>query len=175
MPLIRTIALLEALKTRLCTYPLNEGGDVLDGRLFELVAYYESNQLEKALRDLMANQHQRVCILVPSGHGYSNVRDREKNRLRKDVRLDVLVADRAYDAASRAALVGAATNVGVVTMVDRIVDDLLTTPIPGFADVLFEPEDAAPLTLAEKPTDPGRLCWALSLVTRAGGTLVAVP
>jgi len=164
-----------ALKTRLQSLPLNDGGELIDGGLFELVAYYDSGQMDKALHDLMANHLQRVAFIIPSGQRYQNERDRLQLHSRRFTGIDLILSDRDYDPARSEALVGGDRNVGVLELEHRVVTNLVSVPLVDLPDVQFEPEDSSPIELSRDANERGRLAIAISLSTRAGLLQVAIP
>ncbi len=173
MPFIETITIMEALKARLASLPLDESGG--EERLFEVVEYYGAHDLVEALQELIVTK-QRVALIVPQGWDHDNQRDGVSMRSVRKTNFDVFFADRAFVKKTGAGLVGGEKNVGIIAMADRVVANLSAAPF-ALPELVFEPEDGAPIVLTkdEKKAAPGREAWAQSFSCYAGEVRSAVP
>ena len=159
-----TATIIAALKARLEAMPL-DAGQPAGPKLFELVAYYKASDIARAFADLYIAKD-RVCLIVPVGFRHFNDRDRLMIKTSRELTVDLLIGDRAFDKGAMTAFTGPA---GVLEMAERIIDDFFATPL-DLADCQPEPEEGAPLLLTsdERPNDPGRVCWIQTLRLRAG-------
>lgn len=159
-----TSAILAALKTRLEALPLDTAQPA-GAKLFQLVSYYKASDIARAFADLYIAKD-RICLLVPVAFRHVNDRDRLRMLTVRDLTVDLLIGDRAFDKGAMDAFTGSG---GVIEMAERIVDGFIETPL-ALADCAVEPEEGAPLLLTsdDKPNDPGRVCWVQTLRLRAG-------
>ncbi len=171
---VPTLTLITALKTVLEAIPLPGGAD--GEKLFERVDFHENKKLKEALTDLIIVK-QRVCIIVPGGDGYTNVKEARTIRSVRHSTLDLLIADRSWTKGGYDALVGGPKNVGILAMKDLVVNTLADNPQLATGDpltplpwVVLQPEQGAEITIADavaKDT-PGRECWVQGYSTPAG-------
>lgn len=165
-----TSSIIVALKSRLEALPLDPQAPSGE-KLFQLVAYYKASDMARAFADLYIAKD-RVCLIVPVGFRHSNDRDRLMLKSVRELTVDLLIGDRAFDKGAMGAFTGTA---GVLEMAERIIDDFFATPL-ALVDCQPEPEEGAPLLLSsdDKPNDPGRVCWIQTLRLRAGLSRAAV-
>jgi hypothetical protein len=173
MPFVPTISILEALKQRLASLKLDETAG--DEPLFEVVEYYGANDLVQALQDLVVIK-QRVAIIIPHGWDHQSERTGVVLRAIRKVSLDIFLADRAVLKKTGAALIGGDKNVGTIAMAERVVNSLFLTPFET-RELVFEPEDGAPIVLTkdDQKNASGREAWAQSFSVYAGEARQAVP
>jgi hypothetical protein len=170
MPFITTLSLLAALKTALEALPHPDPVKALAGeKLFERVEFHENKNLREALNDMIIVK-QRVCVIVPAGDAYENLREGRSTRSIRTSSLDLLIADRAWTKGGHEAVFGGDNNIGVLRMKDLVVDALVANCQLGLAYVVLTPTAGAQIEVVdEKVKDtPGRECYVLSYETPAG-------
>lgn len=171
MPFIKTLAILTALKAELEQIPLPNGAP--GEKLFERVDFHENKKLREALVDLVIVK-QRVCIIVPSGDSYENIREARTTRSLMTQSFDLLIADRSYTKGGHEAVFGGAKNLGVIQMKDEVRDWFLAHPQLGLAFVCLTPEEGAHIEIADSDAkdSPGRECFVLHYSTPAGEAML---
>lgn len=171
MAFIHTTALIQTLRERLESLPLDPAQQTgPTNRMFERVGVFGANQLEQALKATFASE-QRVAFIVPVGDEHQGERSRLVLTSERYTSLVVLMADRALDKVSSAALVGGPHSLGILEMKDRVIDNLTEVPFAA-VDLCFAPRKGEPLMIQD-PSSPGsgnlgRECWAQEFHTYAG-------
>lgn len=175
MPFTHTNDLIEALMERLKSLKLDAANAPAGEALFQRVGAFGANRLVEAMKSVFAAE-QRVCFIVPGGDGHSNQRDRNLLFSQRNTRIALLIADRSMDADKTAALVGGRNNLGILTMKDRVIDDLMANPFNAL-DMAFEPGDGEPLLITDQEksaNNVGRECWLQWLGAYAGSARIAL-
>jgi hypothetical protein len=170
MPFITTLSLLSALKAALEALPHPDAAKALAGeKLFERVEFHENKNLREALNDMVIVK-QRVCVIVPAGEGYENLKEGRSIRSIRTSSLDILIADRAWTKGGHEAVFGGENNIGVLSMKDQVVNALVANNQLGLAYVSLVPTGGAQIEVVdEKVKDTaGRECYVLSYETPAG-------
>lgn len=170
MSFVRTITILEALKTHLAALPHPTDGAA---KLFERVEFHENKKLREALTDLTIIK-QRVAIIVPGGDRYTNTREGRTVRSKLTQTFDLLIADRAWTKGGHEAVFGGPKNVGVLTMKDIVRDYFIANPQLDLPWVVLTPEEGAHIEVAESDAkdSPGRECYVLNYSTPAGEDVI---
>lgn len=174
MPFLRTTTLIDILKARLESLPLEPESPE---KLFNRVGVFGANQLVEAMRATFAAE-QRVAFIVPVGDTHAATRDRNVVYAQRTTKLVVLIADRAMDKARSEALVGGPRNRGILEMKDDVTINLTSVPFADHVDLAFVPAEGEPLMIQEdgKPAgNLGRECWAQHLTCYAGSARVVIP
>lgn len=167
MSFVRTLTLIEAVKTELAALPLP--GTTTGELLFERVEFHENKKLREALSDLVIVK-QRVAIIVPNGESYETFREGRTRRHVRTTSFDLLLADRAWTKGGHEAVFGGTRNVGVLTMKDLVIEHFVAHPQLGLPWVALEPVEAALIEIvdAEVKDSPGRECFVVHYATPAG-------
>lgn len=172
---VRTTDLVAKLQARLESLPLHEDTDSSE-RLFQRVGPFGANRLVAALKAVFATE-QRVCFIVPGGDDHSSTRGSTMLRSVRTTKLALLIADRALDTDKTAALIGGADAVGILTLKDRVIEDLFAHPFTD-GDLAFAPTTGEPLVItdADKPAgNLGRECWVQWFSAYAGEAMASIP
>lgn len=172
MSFVRTLDILNALKTQLETIALPGGAP--GEKLFERVDFHENKKLREALADLVIIK-QRVCIIVPGGDTYENFREGRSVRSVMTQTFDLLIADRAWTKGGHEAVFGGVKNVGVITMKDTVRDHFVADPQLGLPYVVLTPQEGAHIEIADSDAkdSPGRECFVMNYSTPAGEATLA--
>lgn len=167
MSFVPTLSILGALKAQLEGIALPGGG--AGEKLFERVDFHENKKLREALADLVIIK-QRVCIIVPGGDSYENVREGRTVRSSMTQTFDLLIADRAWTKGGHEAVFGGAKNVGVIKMKDTVRDHFLASPQLGLPYIVLTPQEGAHIEIADSDAkdSPGRECFVMNYSTPAG-------
>lgn len=178
MSFLHTNDAIALLKERLESLTLQSGESQANpaDRLFQRVGAFGANRLVAAMKAVFASE-QRVCFIVPGGDRYTGARDAVMLRSVRSTRIALLIADQAFDKDKTAALIGGTSNIGILEMKDRVIDDLVTTKFAR-ADFVIEPAEGEPLVIADSEKQAGNLgreCWLQWLGCYAGEARVAVP
>ncbi|QYM80287.1 hypothetical protein K0B96_06640 [Horticoccus luteus] len=171
MPFLATTDLLNAVKTALASIGLPGGQP--EEKLFERVEFHENKRLKEALTQLVVTE-QRVAIIVPGGHAFTNVKEGRTIRSMRRSTFDILIADRDWADNGQQAVFGGPDAIGVLTMGDLVVDHFAQNPQLGLAYVALQVEDGASITLAddEVKDSPGRECFVLAYSTPSGERVI---
>jgi len=172
MSFLHTTTLLELVKARLEALPLDpaQPGQALSQR----VGYFGAKQLGEALEATFAAED-RVCFIVPAGYAHRSTRERTMIVSERTTGLVLLLADRALDRTRQAALVGGSPAIGVLELVDRVIDDFFATPFEQ-ADLALVPGDGDLLMLEKgKGQNLGRECWMQHFTAYTGSARAAIP
>lgn len=172
MPFLKTTDLLNAVKASLASIPL-PGGQPGD-KLFARVEFHENKRLKEALAQLVVTED-RVALVVPGGHAFTNVKEGRTIRSTRRTTFDILIADRDWADNGQQAVFGGPDAIGVLTMGDLVVDHFAQNPQLGLAYVALQVEDAAEITLAddEVKDTPGRECFVLAYSTPSGERVIS--
>lgn len=171
-----TTKIMTALAERLRSLVVPDTTEALFGR----VGFFGANQMVKALSATFASED-RVGFIVPGGDQHSGEPIGELEvHSRRQTRLCLLIADRAFDIDHDDAVMGGPANVGVLNLKDFIIDELTARPIAidaahGFALV---PSNGEPLLIenADKAGgNLGRECWQQWFLCYAGTAHIALP
>lgn len=174
-----TADLLASLETLLKGLPLDPAQPVAGGGapLFSRVALFGTAQLTAALKGVFAAEA-RICYIVPAGDDYDYDADTVRQLLaaRRSTRVVLLIADRALDTASTAALLGTGGVGGILGLKDRVVAALTTPATAGGRTYI--PENGLPVVIADADRPAGNLgreCWQQPFLIPAGQIRQPVP
>ncbi len=158
--------LVTALKEKIAAILLDE--DSGDEPLFNVVEPYSTSNLGDALAKLIATTKQRVCLIVPAGiRRVTGVQaDGEAAHLARFLKVELIIADKAYYRAEQVALIGGDKNVGVMELFERIEEELDGVDLSDYGPVQWLAGDADTITGKELPA--GRVAWFQSLLIPAG-------
>ena len=176
MAFVYTTTLVERLRTRLESLKLEPTAQNNQEKLIQRVGAFGANRMAAAMKATFASE-QRVVFIVPGGDNHANTRERLMLRSVRTTSFALLIADQAHDAKHEAALLGGANALGILTMKDRIIDNLFDEPFTE-ADLVFAPGDGEPLIIqdSDRPANNlGRECYLLWLHAYAGERRAAVP
>ncbi|HZZ19349.1 MAG TPA: hypothetical protein VFE25_08270, partial [Opitutaceae bacterium] len=135
MAYIKTLDLLAALKTAITAIksPLDASKP-----LFASVAFYDSNELGKALSELVIAT-QSACIILPRGDTYLNKMEGRSTLSERTSEVELILVDRSYGKGSDEAKFGGEKNVGVVTMKELVLEAIAGNSTLGLSYVALRP------------------------------------
>ncbi|MDR1284225.1 MAG: hypothetical protein LBK99_25915 [Opitutaceae bacterium] len=169
---IATLDIMQAVKTALAKLRIDPA-DPASAPLFETIDMHINKNLKQALKNLLILD-QRVCLIVPGGENFENVREGRTIRSEKDITFDLLIADRDWAEKGHDATFGGPDNIGILRMADRVVAHLLEKPQLGMAYVCLVPTAMRPIDVpADDVKDsPGRECYLINYETPAGSAIL---
>lgn len=159
------VSLYASLSAALSAIPL--GPDYGDEKLFERVELYGNASLARALADLVITEG-RVCLVVPTAVRRLNEAHGTSVMTRRFLQVDLLIADRAFYQAPRAAVFGGDRNAGVIEMGELVERALAGIDLSEYGPAIFEDGVQQTLTSEERKTTPGRETWVQTLLLPAG-------
>ncbi|AHF94216.1 hypothetical protein OPIT5_08335 [Opitutaceae bacterium TAV5] len=172
MPYIATLDIMQAVKASLATLRIDPA-DPESAPLFETIDMHINKKLKEALKNLLILD-QRVCLIVPGGENYENIKEGRTIRSEKDITFDLLIADRDWAEKGHDATFGGPENIGILRMADRVVEHFLETPQLGMPYVCIVPTAMRPIDVpADDVKDsPGRECYVINYESPAGSAIL---
>jgi hypothetical protein len=173
MAFVRTTKLIALFEERLKSLKIEGSAEPL----FQRVGVFGANQLVAAMRATFASEN-RVCFIVPGGDTHANSQpDVLMVHSKRNTRIALLIADKAFDQKSTAALIGGPDNVGILELKDQLIENLTTVPMT-LADVAFVPSEGEPMLIEPEHKNAGtagRECWLQWFTTYAGSEVISIP
>jgi hypothetical protein len=152
-------------RTREALAALTGGGGA---PLFDLVRLYGSTDLARAFADLLVTTEKRVCLVLPAGARFENLREGRRLLTRKTVMLNLILCD-TDRGTGLDALFGGEGTPGVIALADAV-GEALTGAGLGLPYVALEPVEGDDLEVFadNRPADSGRKGWFQTWQTPAG-------
>lgn len=162
--LIDTIKLLTAVKAHLQGLRMPDAPDV---PIFDLVDFYNEQDVAGGLSKLIKPTAKRACLIVPQGDDYEQDNDTPYNMilLKRTTDFSLLLADFSYKPGAVEAIFGGAQTLGAINIKDIVVREL-TGKTLGFRGVSFQPLSGSLLEVGGG--DAARPCWIQAFTTPAG-------
>jgi hypothetical protein len=136
--------------------------------LFQRVEFYDTEELSKALQELVIAE-QSVCLIIPRGDHYRNVKEGRSMLSERDTDFEFLLADRSFAKAGADAKFGGPANVGVVTMKEILVKAFAADcTLGGLPFVTMMPTTGAFISLKDSDRGPSREAWVQGATTPTG-------
>ncbi len=166
MAIVPARTLIDALEAKLKAITI---ADDSDEPLFEVVERYGNKSLGQALVDLTITKG-RVCLIVPEGtHRLNDDFASHRVLTKRFLRVDLLIADRAFYKAAQVAVFGGEKNLGVIEMGERVEVKMEGVDLSDYGPAIFEDSSQQTVANAEKDA-PGRETFIQALLIPSGNT-----
>jgi hypothetical protein len=180
MPFVRTLSILDDVKTRLAALTLgqvfNTDGQPMDDAsndptlLFNDVKVYARRDIVAAMQELYLFDD-RLAILVPGGFDHTAKLHGTSLRMRRRMEFVLILTDRNFGGENTALVGEAGENPGVLLMAELVVAVLAGQTLGRAADwVALQPGHGEVLRITDKQREdaPGRDAWVQEFSTEAG-------
>lgn len=164
MAYIETLTILQTLKAAVQRIPHPTAAPA---PLFQRVEFYDTEELGKALQELVISE-QSVCLIIPRGDHYRNTKEGMSMLSERDTDFEFVLADRAFAQAGAAAKFGGPANVGVIVMKELLVKAIAVDCTLGLAFVALVPTTGAFVSLKDQERGPSREAWVQGMTTPTG-------
>jgi hypothetical protein len=136
--------------------------------LFEVARLYGSTDLARAFADLLVTTEKRVCLILPAGARFENIREGRRLLVKKTVSFNLIICD-TDRGTGLDALFGGGGGPGVIALADAVSEALAGAQL-GLPHVALEPLEGDDLEVfaGNDTADSGRKGWFQAWQTPAG-------